>query len=356
MTDRYNLTSQPLSILAFGAGAVGAYVTGSLVLHGHRVVFLERPETAVALRRRGLRLEINGRQEHIPNPAACASLEDALSQGPFDGCVFALKSFDTTPALDAITPYKEQMPPVLCLQNGVENEALLARVLGDGRVIPGTVASAVGKRAAGDVVLQRLRGVGIAEGHPLSIPLADAMNQAGLNARLYRRAADMKWSKLLTNLLANATSAILDMAPAEIFSHAGLYRLEIAQMREALAVMAAQGWKPVNLPRTPVRGLAFAARYLPLRLSRPLLARSIAGGRGQKMPSFHIDLNSGRGKSEVDYLNGAVVRFGEKSAIPTPVNRTLRDTLLALTAGEMARQSFARRPEELLEAVQEQMG
>jgi Ketopantoate reductase PanE/ApbA C terminal. len=78
-------------------------------------------------------------------------------------------------------------------------------------------------------------------------------------------------------------------------------------LRECLAVMKAQGIDVVDLPKTPVRALAFATR-LPLWLSKPLLGRAAGSGRGGKMPSFHIDLHSGRGKSEVDYLHGAVVR------------------------------------------------
>jgi 2-dehydropantoate 2-reductase len=69
------------------------------------------------------------------------------------------------------------------------------------------------------------------------------------------------------------------------------------------------------------------------------------------MPSFHIDLHSGRGKSEVGYLNGAVVRAGEKAGIPTPVNRLLTDTLLALTKGELALDAYAQQPEKLLESL-----
>jgi 2-dehydropantoate 2-reductase len=177
----------------------------------------------------------------------------------------------------------------------------------------------------------------------------------------------MKWSKLLANLLANASSAILDMPPDEIFSHPGLYRIEIVQLREALKVMQAQNIypvdlprapiralafavrnHPVDLPRAPIRALAFAVRNLPIGISRPFLKFAISGGRGGKMPSFHIDLHNKRGKSEVDYLNGAVVRAGSKLGIPTPVNDYLNRTLLGLTSGSLSMKEFAQRPAKLL--------
>jgi 2-dehydropantoate 2-reductase len=234
------------------------------------------------------------------------------------------------------------------LQNGVDNEPALAGALGAAKVIAGTVTSAIGRRAAGDIILERLRGIGVAAGHPLASRLVAVLQEAGLNARLFPRAADMKWSKLLTNLLANAASAILDMSPAQVFAHPGLYRLEMRQLSEALAVMAAQGIRPVDLPGTPVRLLAFAVRFLPSSFSRPLLRRAVGAGRGAKMPSLHIDLYAGRGKSEVNYLNGAVVRFGERLRIPAPVNRLLNETLLGITEGRIPSEAFRKQPAKFL--------
>ena len=66
------------------------------------------------------------------------------------------------------------------------------------------------------------------------------------------------------------------------------------------------------------------------------------------MPSFHIDLYSGRGRSEVDWLNGAIVRYGEKAGIPTPVNKVLTETLQALTKGEIPLETYNRQPEKFL--------
>ena len=66
------------------------------------------------------------------------------------------------------------------------------------------------------------------------------------------------------------------------------------------------------------------------------------------MPSFHIDLHSGRGKSEVEYLHGAVVCAGAKFGVPTPVNKMLTETLLALTKKEIPLEEFARKPEKFL--------
>jgi len=348
-----------LRILVFGAGAIGTYIGGSLAHTGHHVVFLERPEVAASLRQNGIKIKRPAARTGTAtgtSPAtiilpasACqyaGSLNEALTLGPFDVAIYALKSFDTPSAIASFS--SGTLPPILCLSNGVGNEPALAEVIGIDNVIAGVVTTAVGRRAAGDVSVERLRGIGVASSHPLSTRLTAAMNTAGLNTHLYPNAADMKWSKMLTNLLANASSAILNLPPGQVFAHPGLFRLEIEQLRETLRVMKASGIHVANLPETPVKALAFAVEYLPLSLSRPFLQKAIGAGRGSKMPSFHIDLYSGRGKSEVSYLNGAVVRHGTQVGVPTPVNRLLTDTLLALTRGEMPLDAYVLQPEKLL--------
>lgn len=348
-----------LKLLCFGAGALGTYIGGSLALAGEQVVFLEQPEVVQDLRRRGLRLDLTrderrqSREAAIVGPAALAfagSLEEALRFGPFDAALYALKSFDTETALERMRPFAASLPPICCFSNGVDNEPALADLLGPSRVIPATVTTAIGRHGAGNIVLEKLRGVGIATTQPTSSSLLDAANAAFLNGRPFSNAAAMKWSKMLTNLIANATSAILDMTPAEVFSHPGLFRLEVGMMRECLAVMRAQHIPVVDLPGVPVRGLALALR-LPPWISRPVLARAAGSGRGSKMPSFHIDLHSGRGKSEVEYLNGAVVRAGRRLGVPTPINELLTDTLVKLTRGTPTPEQFARQPERLLAAL-----
>ena len=345
---------EPLNWLVFGAGAIGTYIGGSLALHKRKeqsVVFLERPEIAAQVRLHNLRLRLDGEEHLLPDPRITGSLSEALAVGPFDIAVLALKSYDTKAFLDGLGEQADLLPPILCLQNGVENEPLLAATLGEQRVIAGTVTSAVGRLGPGDIILERRRGIGIARGHPLSERIYAEFIPVGLNPRLYDRALDMKWSKMLTNLLANATSAILNLTPAQIFAHPGLYNLERQQLREALRVMKKLGIRVVSLPGTPVRLLAFAVKTLPAPVARPLLQRAVGKGRGEKMPSFHIDLYNGRKQSEVDYLNGAVVRFGAQVGVPTPVNRLLNETLLSLARGELPLKAYALQPEKLLERL-----
>lgn len=337
-----------LSWLIYGAGAIGTYLGASLLLHGQKVVFLEKPTAASHISENGLRLNIHTQEHRLLHPIVFSSLPEALAHAPYDIVVFALKSFDTNSVLDLVHPYAADFPPVLCLQNGVENESAIASILGTDKVIAGTIISSARRRGPGDVVLERLRGMGVSSQHPLSSRLVAALSDAGLNAHLFSSPSVMKWSKMLTNLIANASSAILDMPPSDVLRSPDLYAVEIAQLREIIHVCRAQQIPIINLPRTPVRLLAWVVSRLPPSVSRPFLSRFMGTGRGDKMPSLHIDLHSGRGQSEVDYLNGAVVRFGDLYAVPTPVNRWLNTTLLNLTSGEIPLKTYAQNSDRFL--------
>lgn len=340
-----------MKFLFLGAGAIGTYIGGSLAASGQSVTFIEQPAVAEVIAERGLVLHTATGTQVVRNFDVSTSNAEALAAGPYDVGVFALKSFDTESALAGLVNTGFDVPPILSLQNGVENEPAIARVLGPDHVIAGTVTTAVGKPGVGEVVEEKRRGVGVALGHRLSERLIDALNKANLAARAFPAAGPMKWSKLLTNLTGNATSAILDLPVGAIFADNRLYDVEIAVLRECLAVMRALGHHPVDLPGTPVRALALAARWLPRFLAQPALTKALASGRGDKMPSFHIDLHSGRGRTEVRWLNGAVARFGAEHGVPTPVNTALTDVLESLSSGNENLETFRHQPEALLQRL-----
>lgn len=337
-----------MRFLFLGAGAIGTYVGGSLAAAGESVTFIEQPGAAEVIAERGLKIQVDGQTRVVRDFVLHTSPAQALAEGPYDVAVFALKSFDTQAAVAQLLGTGKQVPPILSLQNGVDNEPTIAAQLGADKVIYGTVTTAVGKPGIGEVVEEKRRGIGVALGHPVAERLVTALDAAGLAARAYSDAGSMKWSKLLTNLTGNATSAILDMSVAELFADRRTYEIEVAVLRECLAVMRALGHRPVDLPGTPVRALAFAAQRLPRFVAQPALTRALGSGRGDKMPSFHIDLHSGRGQSEVRYLNGAVARYGAEHGVPTPANAVLTEVLEALTDGAQDLETYRHNPDSLL--------
>jgi 2-dehydropantoate 2-reductase len=235
----------------------------------------------------------------------------------------------------------------------VGNEETLAAAAGADRVISGAITISVSLARAG-VVRQHTAGGGIAlapvgpaASQPALPGLAAAFRQAGFRIGLQRDYRAMKWSKLLLNLVANVSSAILDLPPGAIVRDPRLFRLEREAFREAVHVVRGLGLRPVALPGYPVPLLA-RVMAAPPWVGRALLGRRIGGGRGAKMPSLWEDLERGRDRSEVEVLNGAVAREGARLGIPTPVNAMLTDLLLAIAAGARSRDAFRRNPEALL--------
>jgi len=334
-------------ILVIGAGAIGGFIGGSLLAIDQEVTYLCRPATARALRNQGLRLELASRELRVA-PGVVETASAAFAAGPFDLIVVAVKRYQTRAALDGFSGLHSDPPPILCLQNGIGAEDELQALLGPIQVIPGTVTTAVSRLTLSSVRVDRFRGMGMAGDSAGVEDWLKLLNRAGLNAVHYSEAESMKWSKLVTNLIANPTSAILDMPPSEIFRHRGLFQIEMAMLREALAVMRVLGVGVVDLPGTPVRLLALASRFLPLPVAQPLLSRALGRGRGAKMPSFHGDLERGAERSELDFLHGAVVREGGRLGVAVPVNTMLVRVLGGMLSGRIAREEFRGRPDRLL--------
>jgi 2-dehydropantoate 2-reductase len=124
-------------------------------------------------------------------------------------------------------------------------------------------------------------------------------------------------------------------------------------LREGVAAMRGLGLKPVALPGYPVPLLAWGIRWAPSFLLGPIMRKMVAGGRGNKPPSLLLELRRGRQRSEVADLNGAVVRTGEQIGLPTPVNRTLTETLTRLVSGRIAWDSIRHQPDVLLAVATE---
>jgi len=187
---------------------------------------------------------------------------------------------------------------------------------------------------------------------PIYDELHRQLSAAAIPITLYDDARSMKWTKLLMNQIGNATSAILAQPPGVTFAHPALANLEIAALRETLAVMAGLGIRPVNVEKYPLGTLAPLLRYGPLWLLRPVLRKIVSGARGGKMPSLYLDLEAGKTKNEVVWYNGAVACAGEGIGVATPVNRVLSETVLRLAAHPQERESWRGNVAKLAQAAQ----
>ncbi|MCB0046753.1 MAG: ketopantoate reductase family protein [Caldilineaceae bacterium] len=331
-----------MNVLIIGAGAIGSLVGARLATRHGSVTLAGRPRTVETVREHGLYLEDESGRRRIEDIHVTGSLSDAFAQtkDAFDLAVLTVKSYDTAAAVnefaDAAERYGHTIPIVVSLQNGVGNEETLAARIGPERVIAGTITTPVSIPQPGVIRVDRPQyTVGLSDWQP-GAPQPDAdtvrtlLAQAGFSATCYAHARGMKWTKLLMNMAGNATSAILGVPPDQVYARNKMADLEIDAWREALRVMAAAGIPPQNVGSYPFKTLAPFIRFAPRRVLRPILRKRIGKARGGKMPSLYLDLESGKGRSEVEWLNGAVVSAGRAAGVATPVNQALTGTLLRL--------------------------
>jgi 2-dehydropantoate 2-reductase len=342
-----------LNTLIIGAGAIGSLIGARLALSNHLVTFAARPSFVDAVRSRGLLFTDESGGHTVRNIRAVAGIEQAFTRAEtaFDLAILTVKSYDTAAALDELRATLEQTgapaPAMLSVQNGVGNEEAIAAAIPNVTVIAGSITTPVTVPAPGEIRVEKPRyglGLGLWRGAPAAeiFPaVQELLGGAGFAVKAYASAEGMKWTKLLMNMLGNATCAILDEPPQVVFADSRMVNLEIAAWREALAVMRQAGIPAVNLDGYPFGLLAGLIRFAPDIAIRPVLRSQIRGARGGKMPSLHIDLAAGKRQNEVLWLNGAIVRRGASEGAPTPVNRLLTDTLLDLAAHPEQRTAWA---------------
>ncbi len=336
-----------MHVLCYGAGAVGSLVGGRLSLSGAATVtLLARRNHVAAIRTRGLIVEGPEGRPVCKAVDSVTSLDDLA--GPPDLVILTVKAYQTAEALADLADLMRRGIPILSLQNGVGNEEMLAAA--GARVIAGAITISVSLPRPG-VVRQNTPGGGIAlaqvgTGTDLRAPAA-MFRQGGFRTEARPDYRAVKWSKLLLNIIGNASSAILDLPPAAVVHDPRLFGLEREAFLEAARVIRGLGLRPVSLPGYPVPLLA-RVMALPEWLGRWVLGRRIGRGRGEKMPSLWEDLERRRARSEVEVLNGAVAREGARLGIPTPTNTLLTRVLLALASGARSRAEFRRNPHALI--------
>ncbi len=350
----------PARVLVYGAGAVGSLVAAALAESrppggaAPAITVLGRRPHVAAIRTWGLIVEGAAGRTVCKNVDSVTSLDDLA--GPPDIVMLAVKAYQVPEALALLAGVLARPETsVVVLENGIGSEEIVAGVIGGGRTVSGAVTISVEQDRPG-AVRRHTRGGGLAlapVGGASPVERAASLFRASpLPVRTYPDAAQMKWSKLLLNLLVNATSAILDLPTDAIAADPRLFALERAAFREAVRVMRALGLRPVALPGFPVP-LVVRVMAAPPWLGRAALRRGLSRGRGDKMPSLWHDLERGRRQNEVAVLNGAVAREGERLGVAVPVNRTLTEVLLALAEGRADRAAYRHKPEVLLEACRE---
>lgn len=342
--------------MVVGAGPVGQWVSMRFLDCGWEVTLVARPAAASVLRHRGLRVRApSGARTHTALDVA-HDLATGLAVNVPDLIALCMKAYDVpivARELAALT-VPGRVPFIAAFQNGLGSEATLAEVFGRECVVAATTTTPLSLSDDGALQVEREGGdlcwAACAPDAPAAAGLIRTLTTSGLG-QVYDDADALKGSKMLLNLIGNASGAILDLSAAALFADRRLFDVELDMLREAIAVLRASKTAIVNLPSNPAATLATLVRCVPAALLRPLLRGRFSRGRGNKRPSFYYDLASGRGRSEVAWLNGAVATRGATLGVPTPVNAALTSTLQGIVEGRVSWARYQRQPEALLAAV-----
>lgn len=344
-----------MKLLIYGAGAVGRYLGGMLEQAGHEVTLIVRPEAAALIQAEGLSIHTSAGVV-VTRPQIVTSLRQAmLNSLSHDAMLLTMKTYSVSQAVDEMIAFCPLPPPLIALQNGVGIEEQLHQQFPQTPVIAGSVTTPVSLKSENIVVVEKSgRGLGLAATTASESvrPWAKLFHQAGLKTVMVKNYQSLKWSKLLLNIIGNASSAILNRHPGVVYQSQAMFNLEIAALKEALQVMARLKLTVVNLPGAPAWWLAYGVKNLPPSLLKPVMTHLVLRGRGEKMPSFSLDLTAGKNQNEVLYHNGAIAKAGRELGIPTPVNTAFTDILLKLTRRELDWQSYSGNVKQLVADVQ----
>lgn len=309
-----------MKVCFVGAGAIGSSLGGVLTGGGLDVWLLDKwAEHVEAMNRSGLRIRDDGGERLVTVRAAM----DPRTVGVADLVVVLVKSFKTREAIQQAQGLLGPKTMVLSLQNGLGNEDTLIEVVGRERVIGGRTHAAGVLLGPGHVATGhkgKVTYVGELDGTESERVqrVAQEFTRAGLETAASANIVGMMWDKLAINVATGAWCGVTRLPFGGLRELPELKACAVEAVREAVAVARAAG---VTLSLTDPEAIWTKAHTgLPAELK----------------PSILQDLEKGT-PTEIDFINGSVVRVGEKVGVPTPVNRTLVAAIKGIELGQKRR-------------------
>lgn len=296
----------PLKIAILGAGALGCAIGAKLSEAGHEVWLVNRSLAHVeAIRREGLRIDDAEGSRRIEIRATTRAAE----AGAVDLVVVLVKSFHTEAAMRGAMELIGPGTLVLSLQNGLGHEDVLADIVGRERVLAGKTYVGGVLRGPGHIqsgVTGKTTYIGELDGRATHrvLDIAQAFNAAGLATTVSDNIMGTMWDKLLINVATGALTGVTGLSYGQLYDEPLLKATALAAVAEAMNVARAAN---VSLTITdPEQAWVLAAEGLPPAFKTSML---------QSLEKGSV--------TEIDFINGAVVRGGQRHHVPTPVNATL---------------------------------
>lgn len=293
-----------MKILVMGAGTIGTYYGARIQQAGETVVFCARGDNLRLIRARGIEIK------SIKGDFALSgvTVTDIPAEfAPYDLILFCVKSYHTEHAARQIIGCLKPGAAVLTLQNGVENEAVLKRLLGEEAVMSGNARIFADTPAPGKV---NHSGTGYVEFGELDGRVTerarayeDLFRRAGILGELATNIWDRRWDKLIWNSAYNPVTTLTGRNLGELHDDPDCVKLMRTMMEEALAVARAEGAR-IEDGRID-RILDFARKKL----------------RDSNSSTLQ-DLRRGR-RLEYDAMNGAVIRAAHRHGIAVPITEAV---------------------------------
>lgn len=285
-----------MKVAVMGAGAVGCYFGAMLARAGHDVTLIARAQHVEAIRQHGLIFE--GR--NFNGTISVQATSDASGVQGADVVLFCVKSSDTESAGRSIAPFLKADATVLCLQNGVDNAERLQATIRQ-IAVPAVVYVATEMAGPGHVK-HHGRGELIIGPSPASADIARQFTAAAIPTTVSDQVMSDLWAKLITNCAYNAVSAIAQLPYGAMLKVKGVSEVIDNAINECLSVADAVG---VPIPANVKKAVFALAEAVPNQYSST--AQDLARGK----------------LTEIDFLNGYVVRKGAELGIPMPTNLAL---------------------------------
>lgn len=301
-----------MRLLVMGAGAMGSAVGGFMAKAGHEVVLVGRAPHMKAVSGSGLRISGIWGDHHVTSLDARTDLE-GLAPGGFDLIVVSVKSYQTRRAVEQLAPLVKGNTLVCAYQNGLGNAECIAEKAGWGRTIGARAIFGVRVVEPGWVEVTVIANPAALGAYSPDVPvdrvrqIASEMDRAGLPTEYSERIETLIWGKVAYNSALNPLSALLDVPYGALLETDHTRGLMTDVVHELYEVAGALG-----VPMEPATPAAYM-RHLFEELIPPTAAH---------YASMRADFVNRR-RTEIDALNGAIVRYGGQHGIACPVNRAL---------------------------------
>lgn len=306
-----------MKIGILGAGAIGCFLGGRLIAAGHDVVLVGRMGDEI--RANGLELTdyAGGRVKLAPGEVRYVAEPDALAE--VSAVFVTVKSAATEEAARPLASILARPTPIVSFQNGVSNASRLRSTLPGHPVLAGMVPFNVARVAPGHFHNGTSGPLAIEKKGDIERPIAEALRSAGFDVELHASLEALQWSKLLINLN-NAVNALAGLPLYQQLRDRTYRRVMAMCVREGIAAMRANGLRVARVGRI-IPQLAPYVLSLPDALFLRVASAMVKVDEAARS-SMYDDLTRGR-VTEIDYLNGEIVRLADARGLSVPVNRRL---------------------------------